>query len=663
LRSPVDSPEHQQAELYGGKLGRQWFAMLETQRLRADAVKEEEPQDRKSRTDFILKWLRHLIQSNNAYGLPPDDSVDAIKSYSRLSNGNLKVIYRDGHQLYRADITPTGVSNKLVGGVSKTDSDRMDRVTTGAVKKKKCTTGKSCKRTCIAATDTCRKEFSDADKQVLAKVKTAMGEGGQAIGGKDSIFETISTAEEFLLEFNKDWADPMFLIEQYLDGRQKVWLDRFSQVDRTYNLQKKRIEESRTIIDKFTSYLGKPVLSEDEMFDIFTRNRPGVSYETFKAKLKPEEAEINSTQLKKLAKQEVEILRESLPRREKELVELGKVRKTLKIQEPENDDVPKSFDPRRADDLLTIAASIQVEAEDLTDPTSGILAVKKQGTLAAALVYTPAKDSLYIDYLASNPASAIPNHPKAVKGGGTAAIEAAIKQSIELGKGGALTLSALHGAVPFYLKVGFSPTSKTINKDQLVSMKMDRKAAMKFLEDRKSRKDAIDYSKMSLAELEDLAGGAFAASGNAAKQILVKRNRTDAFNAAQARDQFGKWTSGAKANKGKIGTEAAVVASGFIGSAVAGPVGGAIAAATARATISIGKMIKQSGAKSFKELRSLEFQKKLEKGVQGDLFYGAIATAVNSLVPIPGAGDAVALKTSGKAVEALQRFQSRSARQ
>lgn len=115
----------------------------------------------------------------------------------------------------------------------------------------------------------------------------------------------------------------------------------------------------------------------------------------------------------------------------------------------------------------------------------------------------------------------------------------------------------------------------------------------------------------------------------------------------------------ASQNKGAIATQAVVAASGVIASAVAGPVGGAIAAATARATIKIGALIKESGAKSFQELRNPEFQKELEKGVQKDLINGAIATAINSVLPIPGVGNIVAMKTSGKAVEALQKFQER----
>ena len=126
-------------------------------------------------------------------------------------------------------------------------------------------------------------------------------------------------------------------------------------------------------------------------------------------------------------------------------------------------------------------------------------------------------------------------------------------------------------------------------------------------------------------------------------------------------------------NKGKIATEGAVVAAGVIGSAIGSPVVGALASASMRSAITIGKKIKATtvtykseqsknaqmganaltkaakslGAKSINELKSAKLQRKLESDFIGDLAFGAIDMAVSAIVPVPMVGSAIALKTSG----------------
>jgi hypothetical protein len=139
-------------------------------------------------------------------------------------------------------------------------------------------------------------------------------------------------------------------------------------------------------------------------------------------------------------------------------------------------------------------------------------------------------------------------------------------------------------------------------------------------------------------------------------------------------------------NKGKIATEGAVVAAGVIGSAIGSPVVGALASASMRSAITIGKKIKATtvkhkneqlvqgatalgkvadklGAKSINELKSAKFQRKLESDFIGDLAFGAVDMAVSALVPLPMVGSAVALKTSGAvgrfADKMVQRFKKK----
>jgi hypothetical protein len=124
------------------------------------------------------------------------------------------------------------------------------------------------------------------------------------------------------------------------------------------------------------------------------------------------------------------------------------------------------------------------------------------------------------------------------------------------------------------------------------------------------------------------------------------------------------------ANKETILTEGAVVAAGVIGGKIGGAAVGSLSSATMRAAITVGKkaysaaskakaeaiasngkglmsIVKTAGAKFISDLKSPKFQRNMEKTYLGDLAYGAIATAVSSFVPIPLAGDAVALKTAG----------------
>lgn len=134
----------------------------------------------------------------------------------------------------------------------------------------------------------------------------------------------------------------------------------------------------------------------------------------------------------------------------------------------------------------------------------------------------------------------------------------------------------------------------------------------------------------------------------------------------------------ASKNKGRIATEGAVVAAGVIGSAIGSPVVGALASASMRSAITIGKKIKAStvkvksehvknaqiganaldkvadklGANSISELTSPKFQRQLEKDFIGDLAFGVIDMAVSTLIPLPAVGSVVAVKTSG----AVSRF-------
>ena len=119
--------------------------------------------------------------------------------------------------------------------------------------------------------------------------------------------------------------------------------------------------------------------------------------------------------------------------------------------------------------------------------------------------------------------------------------------------------------------------------------------------------------------------------------------------------------------------EAPVIAAGIVGSTFGTPVVGAIASASMRSAITIGKKIKATtvkhksehasqamegakalskvaeslGAKSINELKSAKFQRKLESDFIGDLAFGAIDMAVSAIVPLPMVGSAIALKTSG----------------
>lgn len=92
------------------------------------------------------------------------------------------------------------------------------------------------------------------------------------------------------------------------------------------------------------------------------------------------------------------------------------------------------------------------------------------GKLAAAYVYQVEKSHLYLDYLVTSPENLFKDGSRS-KGAGTEAIKQLVQRSIAEGKGGAIKLTALDDAKPFYEKLGFKETGKGANEMVLSASK------------------------------------------------------------------------------------------------------------------------------------------------------------------------------------------------
>jgi hypothetical protein len=132
-----------------------------------------------------------------------------------------------------------------------------------------------------------------------------------------------------------------------------------------------------------------------------------------------------------------------------------------------------------------------------------------------------------------------------------------------------------------------------------------------------------------------------------------------------------------------IKAEGVPIAVGVLAGSMTGPLGGTLGTAGTRAVISIGKQAHKSVSSSIAEaslknitglkklalvakttisdLKSGAFVKGVEKGTQGDVMYGVISNTVLAIVKVPIIGDVIALKTTGMAVDLLQKFQNRKA--
>ncbi len=102
-----------------------------------------------------------------------------------------------------------------------------------------------------------------------------------------------------------------------------------------------------------------------------------------------------------------------------------------------------------------LAGMIEFEASDR--PKNFISVRDVKGRLQASAYVTSRNGYLYLELLASAPwnVARIPGDEKVVKGAGTTAIVAVIKESVKRGYGGKVQLEALPNAVPFYEKLGF----------------------------------------------------------------------------------------------------------------------------------------------------------------------------------------------------------------
>ncbi len=97
-----------------------------------------------------------------------------------------------------------------------------------------------------------------------------------------------------------------------------------------------------------------------------------------------------------------------------------------------------------------IAAKVPRRPED-------IITVRSGGRLQAAAYVLPVAGSLEVRYLASAPwnIAKVPGDSRVVRGAGTAAIVAIIKESVKRGYGGKVELEAAKEAIGFYKKLGF----------------------------------------------------------------------------------------------------------------------------------------------------------------------------------------------------------------
>ena len=114
------------------------------------------------------------------------------------------------------------------------------------------------------------------------------------------------------------------------------------------------------------------------------------------------------------------------------------------------------FKPSRMIDNISIIDSIKKESKRKGAITGAIF---KDGKMEAAYVASSSSTSpsLSLDYLASNPSNFMGQ--KTSKGAGKQAILELIEVSKKLGKGGSINLVPLDGAIGFYTKLGFKPSS------------------------------------------------------------------------------------------------------------------------------------------------------------------------------------------------------------
>jgi SPP1 gp7 family putative phage head morphogenesis protein len=93
-------------------------------------------------------------------------------------------------------------------------------------------------------------------------------------------------------------------------------------------------------------------------------------------------------------------------------------------------------------------------AEEILSSRDQKIIVKSNKVVAAAATYTDRGNSLEVEYLATSPRNFYKD-AGGVKGAGTEAIRAVVRESINKGYNGTVTLTALEGAESFYEKIGF----------------------------------------------------------------------------------------------------------------------------------------------------------------------------------------------------------------
>lgn len=139
------------------------------------------------------------------------------------------------------------------------------------------------------------------------------------------------------------------------------------------------------------------------------------------------------------------------------------------------------------------------------------------GNLQSAATYIEQDDALFVEYLASAPWNVKGDDSRRMKGAGSAAIEALVLESVKRGRGGALRLESLEGAVGFYEKIGFQRKSN----DNVPEMELSAEDAKKWLDSRGVRYDATE----SLEDLEEKALGSFAKKRIKSKTKMTKKRK------------------------------------------------------------------------------------------------------------------------------------------
>jgi hypothetical protein len=146
-----------------------------------------------------------------------------------------------------------------------------------------------------------------------------------------------------------------------------------------------------------------------------------------------------------------------------------------------------------------------IENSHYRNPEGTRIARSASGKIEAVASFEIKDRSLYIDFLATAPKNVDRNDPEYVRGNGTKMIVEAVKESIEKGKGGAVTLTALSGAVKFYKKLGFKPQSSL---GRATPMTLSKGNAKKLLDLALNFEEVTLEDELEILELE--AKGAFA---------------------------------------------------------------------------------------------------------------------------------------------------------